>query len=159
MTLIWGWRRTVNWDRIDLKPFEKNFYNATSASRNMDQRLVEQFRNEHEIAIVKAGNNVPNPIMRFEDGGLPAYVMSEAHRAEFAAHTLAQTGSEKTGVPPPWHHPLQQPALPGGEGGWAHSGAGACSYQGVAQQISLAKPSEEYLCVWWSSHGPSAKGH
>ena len=36
--------RPVNWDRIDLKPFEKNFYNATSASGNMDQRLVEQFR-------------------------------------------------------------------------------------------------------------------
>ena len=29
---------------FDLKPFEKNFYNSTSASRNMDQRLVEQFR-------------------------------------------------------------------------------------------------------------------
>ena len=36
--------RAVNWDRIDLKPFEKNFYNATSYSRNMDPRMVEQFR-------------------------------------------------------------------------------------------------------------------
>jgi len=106
MTLIWGWRRTVNWDRIDLKPFEKNFYNATSASRNMDQRLVEQFRNEHEIAIVKAGNNVPNPIMRFEDGGFPDYVMSEVHRAGFAAPTpiqsqgfaLALTGQDMVGI-------------------------------------------------------------
>jgi len=89
--LIWGWRRTVNWDRIDLKPFEKNFYNATSASRNMNQRLVEQFRNEHEIAIVKAGNNVPNPIMRFEDGGFPEYVMSEDDRAGFAALIFIQS--------------------------------------------------------------------
>ena len=32
------------------------------------------------MAIVKAGNNVPNPIMRFEDGGFPDYVMSEVHR-------------------------------------------------------------------------------
>ena len=39
-----GSLRAVNWDRIDLKPLEKNFYNATSASRKMDQRLVEQFR-------------------------------------------------------------------------------------------------------------------
>merc|ERR1711970_987234 len=50
--------RAVNWDRIDLKPFEKNFYNATSASRNMDPRMVEQFRNENEITIVKSGNAV-----------------------------------------------------------------------------------------------------
>ena len=42
-----GSLRAVNWVRIDLKPFEKNFYNATSASRNMAQWLVEQFRYEH----------------------------------------------------------------------------------------------------------------
>jgi len=39
-----GSLRAENWERIDLKPFEKNFYNATSASRNMHSRLVEQFR-------------------------------------------------------------------------------------------------------------------
>ena len=36
--------RPVNWDRMNLKPFEKNFYNATSASRNADPREVERFR-------------------------------------------------------------------------------------------------------------------
>ena len=30
--------------RIDLKQFEKNFYKAASASRNLGQRLAEQFR-------------------------------------------------------------------------------------------------------------------
>ena len=45
-----GSLRAVNWVRIDLKPFEKNFYNATSASRNMAQWLVEQFRYEHFFA-------------------------------------------------------------------------------------------------------------
>jgi len=96
----------VNWDRIDLKPFEKNFYNATSASRNMDPRMVEQFRNENEITIVKSGNVVPNPIMRFEDGGFPDYVMNEVHKAGFAAPTpiqsqgfaLALTGQDMVGI-------------------------------------------------------------
>ena len=37
------------------------------------------YRNEHEIGSVKAGNNVHNPIMRFEDGGFLDYVMSEVH--------------------------------------------------------------------------------
>jgi len=98
--------RAVNWDRIDLKPFEKNFYNATSASRNMDPRMVEQFRNENEITIVKSGSMVPNPIMRFEDGGFPDYVMSEIHKAGFAAPTpiqsqgfaLALTGQDMVGI-------------------------------------------------------------
>ena len=39
-----GGLRPVNWDRMNLKPFEKNFYNATSASRNADPREVERFR-------------------------------------------------------------------------------------------------------------------
>ena len=34
--------RAVNWDRIDLKHCEKNFYNASLAIRNMDPRMVEQ---------------------------------------------------------------------------------------------------------------------
>ena len=36
--------RAVNWDRVRLEPFEKNFYNATSHSRNADKREVEKFR-------------------------------------------------------------------------------------------------------------------
>ena len=39
-----GSLRAVYWDRVDLKPFQKNFYNVTSARRKMDQRLVEQLR-------------------------------------------------------------------------------------------------------------------
>ena len=39
-----GSLRAINWDRIDLKPFDKDFYNATSYSRDMDPRMVEQFR-------------------------------------------------------------------------------------------------------------------
>ena len=39
-----GILRAVNWNRIDQKPAEKNFYNTNSAYRKMDQRWVEQFR-------------------------------------------------------------------------------------------------------------------
>ena len=34
----------INWSRESLQPFEKNFYNATSASKNMDPRDVAKFR-------------------------------------------------------------------------------------------------------------------
>ena len=64
------------------------------------------FRNENEITIVKSGNLVPNPIMRFEDGGFPDYVMAEVHKAGFAAPTpiqsqgfaLALTGQDMVGI-------------------------------------------------------------
>ena len=36
--------RAVNWDRERLRPFEKNFYNATSSSKNADPRDVAKFR-------------------------------------------------------------------------------------------------------------------
>ena len=66
---------------------------------------MKHCRNEHEIAIVKVGNNVPNPIIRFGDGGLPD-VMSEIHKAGFAAPTpiqsqgfaLALTGQDMVGI-------------------------------------------------------------
>ena len=39
-----GSLRAVNWDRIRLDPFEKNFYTATRESQNADPREVEKFR-------------------------------------------------------------------------------------------------------------------
>ena len=85
---------------------------------------------------MKPGNNVPNPIMRFEDGGFPDYVMSEIHKAGFAAPTpiqsqgfalaltgqnmvgIAQTGSGKTlrYLLPGIIHCNNQPYLERGEG-------------------------------------------
>ena len=39
-----GGLRAIDWSRERLQPFEKNFYNPTSASRNMDPRDVAKFR-------------------------------------------------------------------------------------------------------------------
>ena len=37
--------RPVDWKRHgNLVPFEKNFYNATPNNRNMDPRIVEEYR-------------------------------------------------------------------------------------------------------------------
>merc|ERR1719384_1995256 len=102
----------------------------------MDQRLVEQFRNENEITLVKSGNVTPNPIMRFEDGNFPDYVMCEIRNAGFAAPTpiqsqgfsisltgqdfvgIAQTGSGKTlgYMLPAIIHCNNQPYLERGDG-------------------------------------------
>ena len=90
--------RAVNWDRVRLEPFEKNFYNATRESQNADPRVVEKFRcgkvlfiflytskiytcrHENEIAIMRGEQSCPNPIFRWEDGGFPDYVMKEVRK-------------------------------------------------------------------------------
>jgi len=106
--------RAVNWSRAELKPFEKDFYRAVPHSMNADRGLVEKFRAEHEITIVKGADRCPNPIFEFNDGGFPDYMMKEIGRAGFKAPTpiqaqgfsvalkghdfvgIAQTGSGKT---------------------------------------------------------------
>ena len=106
--------RAVNWSRHELKPFQKNFYNAVPHSKNADRGTVDKFRAEHEITLVKGSERAPNPIFEFADGGFPDYINKELSRAGFKAPTpiqaqgfsialsgadfvgVAQTGSGKT---------------------------------------------------------------
>merc|ERR550539_192996 len=131
-----GSLRAIDWSRERLQPFEKNFYNATSASRNMDPRDVAKFRHENEIVIIKGEQDCPNPIMRWEDGNFPDYVMKEIRNAGFPAPTpiqsqgfsislqghdfvgIAQTGSGKTlgYLLPGIIHCNHQPYLERGDG-------------------------------------------
>ena len=79
---------------------------------------------------MKTGSSIPNPIMRFEDGGFPDYVMKEIHKAGFALFSprglplpcLDWAGHgwdcpdwiwEDFGLPASWHHAVQPAALPG----------------------------------------------
>jgi ATP-dependent RNA helicase DDX5/DBP2 len=106
--------RAVNWSRVNLAPFQKNFYNATPRSQQMDPRDVERLRSEHEITLVRGAGRIPNPIMEFADGNFPDFIMKEIARAGYVKPTpiqaqgfpialrgedmvgIAQTGSGKT---------------------------------------------------------------
>jgi len=106
--------RPVNWERYPLKPFQKNFYNPSPASKNVDARTIEKLRAEYEISIMKNPERVPPPICDFADGMFPDYMNKEISRAGFARPTpiqaqgfpialsghdlvaIAQTGSGKT---------------------------------------------------------------
>jgi len=52
---------------------------------------MAKFRLEKEISITKGEDMCPNPIMRFEDGNFPDYVMTEIVRAGFTAPTAIQS--------------------------------------------------------------------
>ena len=62
---------------------------------------------QKEIAIIKdVARTCPNPIMRFEDGNFPDYIMSEIRKAGYSAPTpiqaqgwsLALTGQDMVGI-------------------------------------------------------------
>ncbi len=81
--------RKVQWDRYNLVPFEKHFYNPQPQLVNADPRDVEKYRSDKEITILK-GRDVPNPITHFEDGGFPDYVMKEIQAQKFENPTAIQ---------------------------------------------------------------------
>ena len=97
---------------------------------------VTYSRHENEIVIIKGEQDCPNPIMRWEDGNFPDYVMKEIRNAGFPAPTpiqsqgfsislqghdfvgIAQTGSGKTlgYILPGIIHCNNQPYLERGDG-------------------------------------------
>lgn len=116
-------------------PFEKRFYTPHPNVVNADPRMVEKFRFEKEIMVVK-GNNIPHPITSFEEAGVPDYVMREIQRQSYSEPTaiqaqgwpialsgfdlvaIAQTGSGKTlgYLLPAIIHINNQPYLERGDG-------------------------------------------
>ena len=70
-------------------PFEKRFYTPHPNVVNADPRMVEKFRFEKEIMVVK-GTNIPHPITSFEEAGVPDYVMREVQRQSYAEPTAIQ---------------------------------------------------------------------
>ncbi|GLH12387.1 ATP-dependent RNA helicase p62 [Gryllus bimaculatus] len=64
--------RKPNWELQDLTPFTKNFYVP------------------HSAEITVRGDEVPNPIQRFEEGTFPDYLMNELRRSGFTEPTAIQ---------------------------------------------------------------------
>jgi len=78
------------WNEYTLVPFQKNFYQPHSRQANMDPRQAEEFRKQNEIT-VQRGENIPAPIINFEEGGFPDYVMSEIRSKGFDKPTAIQS--------------------------------------------------------------------
>mmetsp|Transcript_41802 Transcript_41802/g.75896 ORF Transcript_41802/g.75896 Transcript_41802/m.75896 type:complete len:495 (-) Transcript_41802:133-1617(-) len=125
----------VNWRKVELVKFEKDFYQEHPLVTQMTQEGAEQLRASKNISIVE-GENVPKPVRNFEEASFPEYVLQEVARAGFKEPTpiqiqgwpialagrdmvgIAETGSGKTlaFLLPAIVHINAQPYLSRGDG-------------------------------------------
>lgn len=126
--------RKPHWDMSRLPRFERNFYKEDPSVTAKSDMEVQQWRASKEITI--QGMNVPKPICRFEEGGLPDYLIDTIRRQNWTEPTaiqaqglpiglmgrdcvgIARTGSGKTVafLLPALIHIMNQPPLQRGDG-------------------------------------------
>lgn len=100
------------WEMHSLRPFSKNFYVPHENVSTRSHYDVDNYRVRNQITY--KGNNMPNPILCFEESNFPDYVMKEIRKSGFNEPTsiqaqgwpiamsgrdmvgIAQTGSGKT---------------------------------------------------------------
>lgn len=69
--------RKPRWDLSRLEPFKKDFYVASSTVTNRHDYEVEEWRKAKEISL--KGKGIPNPVLAFEEGNFPDYVLVRDH--------------------------------------------------------------------------------
>ncbi|XP_039284730.1 ATP-dependent RNA helicase dbp2 [Nilaparvata lugens] len=92
------------WSMEELQAFRKDFYEPHPNIVNRPQAEVDAYRNEFEMTL--KGENIPNPIINFQDVNFPDYVMSEIRRAGFDRPTgiqgqgwpIALSGRDMVGI-------------------------------------------------------------
>lgn len=124
----------VDWNSVDLVPFEKNFYVEDERVANRSEREVQEFRADKQMTI--QGQNVPKPVTSFDEAGFPEYILSEIKKMGFSSPSaiqaqawpmalsgrdlvaIAETGSGKTigFALPAMVHINAQPLLKPGDG-------------------------------------------
>lgn len=126
--------RKPDWDRIQLQPFQKNFYHEHLNTANRAPMEVDAYRQANEITV--KGRDVPKPILHFEEGNFPDYILKAIQAQNYTTPTciqaqgwpialsgkdfvgIAQTGSGKTlgYILPAIVHINHQPYLQRGDG-------------------------------------------
>jgi len=126
--------KAVDWEKVELTPFQKDFYVEHPEVAQMSDKDVEEWRTTYAMRIT--GEDVPRPVRTFEEAGFPDYVLEEVKKAGFRTPTpiqsqgwpmalsgrdligIAQTGSGKTlaFLLPAIVHINAQPLLKRGDG-------------------------------------------
>jgi len=81
--------RSIDWNRISLVKFEKDFYQEHPAVQQMSFEDAEHIRSQKGITIV-SGKNCPKPVRSFEEASFPEYVLDEINYVGFKEPTAIQ---------------------------------------------------------------------
>lgn len=77
----------INWSKMQLAPFKKDFYREHASIKNRPQREVDRFLEKHDITLI---GNCPKPITEFDEIDMPDYVMNEIEKQGFQRPTPIQ---------------------------------------------------------------------
>lgn len=80
----------VDWKSVTLAPIKKDFYRESPTVAQMSREDGEKLRAVNEIRII-SGGPAPNPVVRFEDAGFPAEILSKLYQAGFDKPSPIQT--------------------------------------------------------------------
>lgn len=123
----------VDWNKVDLKPFQRDFYVPHKTTQKRSSHEVEAYRRKNEITV---SGETPKPIESFDELEIPDYVSTEIQKQGFVSPTpiqaqcwpivmsgknivgIAQTGSGKTlaYILPAIIHISNQPEIKRGDG-------------------------------------------
>lgn len=78
-----------NWDAIELKPFEKNFYEPNEVTLNRSASEIQEYRKANNITISKTA---PNPVLGFDELNFPESISKviESHNFDKLTPIQAQ---------------------------------------------------------------------
>ncbi|XP_058059403.1 uncharacterized protein LOC131210209 [Anopheles bellator] len=77
----------IDWSKISLAPFKKDFYREHSIVRNRSPKDVDRYLAKHDITLV---GQCPNPITEFDEIDIPDYVMREIEKQGYKSPTPIQ---------------------------------------------------------------------
>lgn len=75
-----------NWSKINLEPFQRNFYKPKDAQ--FSKQFIESYLSQNQI---KIRGSAPQPIFKFSDVNFPSSIMNEIKKAGFNSPTCIQS--------------------------------------------------------------------
>uniref|UniRef100_A0A6E8VGW6 RNA helicase n=1 Tax=Anopheles coluzzii TaxID=1518534 RepID=A0A6E8VGW6_ANOCL len=82
-----GGMTKIDWSKMTLAPFKKDFYHENSIVRNRSQKEVDRYLAKHDITLI---GKCPKPITEFDEIEIPDYVKREIDRQGYKSPTPIQ---------------------------------------------------------------------
>jgi ATP-dependent RNA helicase DDX5/DBP2 len=81
--------RNISWDLDQLPAFEKNFYFEHPNVTAREESELRSWREEHKVVV--QGQDIPKPVMTFEEASFPEYILSAVLTQGFEKPTPIQS--------------------------------------------------------------------